>query len=200
MSCAVRKLGQFDLVFCGRQAIDGDTAQVGPQLAEKLDITQVTYFEKLESLGSGKARIRRNVGHGWELVEGELPLLVTVTSEANTPRPPAARRLMKHKSAMAPSEVQQQVAAEMEGQPPEKIEKEAAARCDALKRRGLLIEQWSLDGLEIDEDWIGLAGSPTKVHRIQSVVLTGGEYKNVPPTEDGVRDLVHELIEDHTIG
>jgi electron transfer flavoprotein beta subunit len=101
---------------------------------------------------------------------------------------------------MAPSEVQQQVAAEMEGQPPEKIGKEAAARCDALKQRGLLIEQWSLEGLEIDEDWIGLAGSPTKVHRIQSVVLTGGEYKNVPPTEDGVRDLVHELIEDHTIG
>jgi len=200
LSCAVRKLGHFDLVFCGRQAIDGDTAQVGPQLAEKLDITQVTYFEKLESLGNGKARIRRNVGHGWELVEGNLPLLVTVTSEANTPRPPAARRLMKHKSAMVPSEVQQQVAAEMEGQAPEKIEKEAAARCDALKRRGLLIEQWSLDGLDIDEEWIGLAGSPTKVHRIQSVVLTGGEYKNVSPTEDGIRDLVHELIEDHTIG
>jgi len=200
LSCAVRKLGNFDLAFCGRQAIDGDTAQVGPQLAEKLGITQVTYFEKLESLGSGKARIRRSVGHGWELVEGDLPLLVTVTSEANTPRPPAARRLMKHKSAMAPSEVQQQVAAEMEGQATEKIAKEAAARCDALERRGLLIEQWSLDGLDIDEEWIGLAGSPTKVHRIQSVVLTGGEYKNVSPTEDGIRDLVHELIEDHTIG
>ena len=200
LSCAVRKLGDFDLVLCGRQAIDGDTAQVGPQLAEKLGITQVTYFEKLESLGNGKARIRRNVGHGWELVEGDLPLLVTVTSEANTPRPPAARRLMKYKSAMAPSEVQQRVVAEMEGQASEKIAKEAGARCDALKRRGLLIEQWGLDGLDVDEEWIGLSGSPTKVHRIQSVVLTGGEYRNVPPTEHGIRDLVHELIEDHTIG
>ena len=75
---AVQTIGGFDLVFCGRQAIDGDTAQVGPQMAEKLGIAQVTYFERFVELTDRKARVRRNVGNGWEVIEAPLPLLITV--------------------------------------------------------------------------------------------------------------------------
>lgn len=200
LSLAVRKVRDYDLVFCGRQAIDGDTAQVGPQLAEKIGLTQVTYLEQLQEITDGVARIRRNVGNGWELVEAKLPLLVTVTGEANIPRPPAARKLMRYKSARAPAEVQRQVTAELEGQSEKRQQAEIARRGDELKARGLLLEQWNLDHLQADLQWVGLSGSPTKVHRIQSVVLTGGEYKKVEPTDKGVRQLVHELIQDHTIG
>jgi electron transfer flavoprotein beta subunit len=199
LSRALRQL-EYDLVFCGRQAIDGDTAQVGPQLAEKAGLTQVTYLEELQELQNGLARIKRNVGAGWEVVEGKLPLLVTVTGEANTPRPPAARKLMRYKAALTPAEVQRRVAADMDGQSEKKQEAALAKRCAELESRGLLLEQWDLDKLEADLQWVGLSGSPTKVHRIQSVVLTGSEYKKVQPTEEGIRGLVHELIEDHTIG
>jgi electron transfer flavoprotein alpha/beta subunit len=89
---AVRKIGTYDLVFCGRQAIDGDTAQVGPQIAEKLGLVQITYLERFLELSDRLARVRRNVGNGWEVLEARLPLLVTVLDTANDPRPPAARR------------------------------------------------------------------------------------------------------------
>ena len=80
---AVRTIGRYDFVFCGRQAIDGDTAQVGPQCAEKLGIPQITYLEKLVSVHDRVVRIRRNIGHGWEIVEAKLPVLVTVVESAN---------------------------------------------------------------------------------------------------------------------
>ena len=88
LSQAVRTLRKYDLVFCGRQAIDGDTAQVGPQMAEKLGIPQVTYLEEVESLNQKIARFRRNVGNGWEIVEVQLPVLVTVLDTANEAPPP----------------------------------------------------------------------------------------------------------------
>ena len=97
MSQAVRKIGKYDFVFCGRQAIDGDTAQVGPQLAEKLGLPQITYFERLVDLSGRTVRIRRNVGNGWEVLEARLPVLVTVLDTANEPRPAAARRVMRYK-------------------------------------------------------------------------------------------------------
>jgi electron transfer flavoprotein alpha/beta subunit len=93
LSQAVRKLGAYDLVFCGRQAIDGDTAQVGPQMAEKLGLVQITYLERFVELADRTARVRRNVGNGWEVLEARLPLLVTTLDTANDPRPPAARRV-----------------------------------------------------------------------------------------------------------
>jgi electron transfer flavoprotein beta subunit len=64
----------------------------------------------------------------------------------------------------------------------------------------LLIEQWNLDDIDADLERCGQGGSPTKVHRIQSVVLTANEYKNVEPTDQGVKEMVRELIDDHTIG
>ncbi len=200
LSCAVRKL-PHDLVLCGRQAIDGDTAQVGPQMAEKLGVPQITYLEELISLDRPSIRVRRNVGNGYEVVESELPVLVTVMDTANVPRPPAMRKLMKHKKSRCPAEVAQEVADEMgEGADKAAIATETEKRIKALDARGLLIEQWDLDAIEADLTWCGRSGSPTKVHRIQSVVLTGTGHKQVPATDDGIREMMAELIDDHTIG
>lgn len=199
LSCAIRRLAP-DIVLCGRQAIDGDTAQVGPQIAEKLGFTLVTYLEDLLDLRGSTLRARRNLGNGWEVVEAELPALVTVVDTANTPRPPAAKRVMKFKKARCRSEVEQAVARELAEATDGDEAAEAARRCLALLERGLLIEQWNLDDIEADLTWCGLAGSPTKVHRVQSIVLAGGAYREYPHTDEGVTNLVRELIEDHTIG
>jgi electron transfer flavoprotein beta subunit len=183
LSCAVKKL-DYDIVLCGRQAIDGDTAQVGPQLAEKLGLTQITYLEELSELKGKQITARRNTGRGWQKVKTTLPVLLTVTDTANEPRVSAAKRLMKYKKAQAPIEIK--------GDSPEKFIKE-------LEEKGLLIKQWDLDFLKADLNWCGRNGSPTKVHRIQSVVLAAKESKDVEPTKKGVEDMTHELIKDKTI-
>jgi electron transfer flavoprotein beta subunit len=200
LSAAVRALGRVDLVVCGRQAIDGDTAQVGPQTAEKLGIPQASYVEKLLEVGDGRIRVRRNLGHGWEIVEGRLPMLLTVTDAANEPRPAAARRLMKFKTAKAPAEVEREVAADLPAATDTDKAAEVEKRVEALKARGLFLEQWDLDTIKVDPATVGLSGSPTKVHRVQSIVLTASGFKKVEPTTAGVTALIHELIEDHTIG
>ena len=190
LSQAVKKIG-YDIVLCGRQAIDGDTAQVGPQLAEKLEIPQITYVEELGDIKDGTIICRRNIGNGWQEVKGKLPLLLTVSDEANEPRVAAAKRLMKYKKAKAPVEVQ--IEAKDSGA-------DADAICKALEDKGLLIKQFSLDDIDADMQWCGRDGSPTKVHRIMSVVLTAKETKSVEPTQEAVNSMIHEMIEDHTIG
>jgi len=196
---AVRRIDRYDFVFCGRQAIDGDTAQVGPQLAEKLGIPQVTYFESFVDLDGRTVRARRNVGNGWEVLEARLPLLITVLDTANEPRPPSVRRVMRYKRACTPDEVARRVAAAMPDTTDEEREVEQARRVEKLKMAGMHIEQWNLDDISADLQWCGLAGSPTKVHRVQSIVLTKEGYTEVPPTEEGIRRMVHELIVDHTL-
>ncbi|MFW5840560.1 MAG: electron transfer flavoprotein subunit beta/FixA family protein, partial [Planctomycetota bacterium] len=104
LSCAVQKLDP-DVVLCGRQAIDGDTAQVGPQLADKLDMNLVTYVEEISQGDQQKLTLKRNVGNGWEVVRVKLPVLLTVLDIANVPRPIAVKRMMKYKKALAPAEV-----------------------------------------------------------------------------------------------
>ena len=108
LSCAVRKLGSPDLVLCGRQAIDGDTAQIGPQLAEKLGLPQFTYAEEVRQMGDGRITLKRALEHGYEIVRGPLPALLTVPSSANDPRPASAKRLMKCKNARAAWELGEQ--------------------------------------------------------------------------------------------
>ncbi|MBN2021846.1 MAG: electron transfer flavoprotein subunit beta/FixA family protein [Pirellulales bacterium] len=200
LSQAIRTVGRFDFVFCGRQAIDGDTAQVGPQCAEKLGIPQVTYLEGIESLSGDVVQIRRNIGQGWEVVETRLPVLVTVIDTANRPRPPAAKRVMRHKRLRVEAEVPGLVRAEMPEASEEEIAAEAARRVEALRAAGQLLEQWDLDRIGADLDRCGVAGSPTKVYRVQSIVLTKEGFTEIPPTEDGVRQLVHELVTDRTLG
>lgn len=200
LSQAVRKIGRYDIVFCGRQAIDGDTAQVGPQMAEKLGIPQITYFEKLVDLSGHTIRLRRNVGNGWEILEARLPILVTVLDTANQPRPPAAKRVMRFKRARAPGEISMQVGKEMPQAADPLKQAQIGKRLEALQIEGLVIEQWDLDDLKADLKWCGLAGSPTKVHRVQSIVLTKEGFTAVEPTESGVSTMIHELIVDHTLG
>ncbi|MBI4580731.1 MAG: electron transfer flavoprotein subunit beta/FixA family protein [Planctomycetes bacterium] len=200
LSRAVRTIGTYDFVFCGRQAIDGDTAQVGPQLAEKLGVAQVTYFERLVDLRDRTARIRRNVGNGWEVLEVRLPVLVTVIDTANVPRPAAARRAMRYKRARTALEI----AGEVKKATPQAVEAETARevdkRLEALQAQGLAMEQWNLDDIQADLSWCGLAGSPTKVHRVQSIVLTKEGYTEIAPTQEGVSRMIHELVVDRTLG
>jgi electron transfer flavoprotein beta subunit len=200
LSQAVKTIGRYDFVFCGRQAIDGDTAQVGPQMAEKLSIPQITYLEQLLGISDRTVRIRRNVGNGWEIVEAGLPVLVTVIGTANKPRPPAARRVMRYKRARAEAELASKLRAEMPGASDDQRGAELQARARALKDKGLLIEQWSLEDIGAELSRCGLSGSPTKVFRVQSIVLTKEGYTEVPPTADGVRQMIHELVIDRTLG
>jgi electron transfer flavoprotein beta subunit len=200
LSQAVRKVGRYDLVFCGRQAIDGDTAQVGPQMAEKLGIPQITYYEKLIDLTGQTIRVRRHVGNGWEILEGRLPILVTVIDIANQPRPAAAKRVMQFKRARALSEVAGQVAKEMPDGSDERKQTETARRFAEVQADGTTIEQWDLDDIKADLAWCGMAGSPTKVHRVQSIVLTKEGFTSVPPTTEGITGMIQELIVDHTLG
>jgi len=185
LSCAVKKI-EHDVVLCGRQAIDGDTAQVGPQMAEKLGLTQVTYVEALEDLDGDVMTIRRNIGNGWQQVRTKLPVLLTVTGDANTPRVAAARRMMKYKNARSRAEIEQDT-------------KATGDTAETLEQKGLLIKQWNLDDVEADLTWCGRNGSPTKVHRIQSVVLAAKESKEIEPSDEGVAAMIHELISDKII-
>ena len=194
LSCCAKKLGKLDLIFCGRQAIDGDTAQVGPQIAEKLKIPQLCYVEEVKSLEKNKVTVRRAIEGGYEILESPLPVLLTVI-DANEPRPMNAKRLMKYKRARTPSEVRKSYAnsnyidAEVLSEKQTKLETE-----------GLLIREFSAADVDADPARIGFPGSPTKVKNVMSVVLTAGEAKSVPATDEGIGLLIHELISDHTLG
>ena len=99
LSEALKKIGGFDFVFAGRQAIDGDTAQVGPQTAEKLQLPQITYAQKILDIKKGKVTIQRKIDGGHEILESKLPVLITVLKDAVIPRPFKAKRVMAFKSA-----------------------------------------------------------------------------------------------------
>ncbi len=198
LSCAIKKL-EYDIVICGRQAIDGDTAQVGPQLAEKLGVPQITYVEKLKELNETSITTQRNIGNGWQVARAKLPALLTVTSDANEPRVAAAKRMMKYKNAKAPSEIAESLKKQNPNADEESLNVLIKEKCEALSAKGGLIKQWDLDFLKADLKWCGRSGSPTKVHRIQNVVLRSKGTKEVKPDEKGINDMIHELIEEKTI-
>ena len=190
---AVETLGRFDLIFCGRQAIDGDTAQVGPQVAEKLGLPQVTYAASIFELRDGRIVAQRALDSGLEVVACALPCLLTVVSSANQPRPASARRKMQYKLASTPLEY----AARLKQWP----EFETEAALDAyLEAYQLKIPVWSAADIGADEARVGLAGSPTQVHKINFVVLETRESKQVQPTAEGVQALMQELIQEYIVG
>lgn len=194
LSCCAKKLGHFDLILCGRQAIDGDTAQVGPQLAEKLKIPQLCYVEEVKSLEKGKVTVRRAIEGGYEVLESPLPALLTVI-DANEPRPMNAKRLMKYKRARTVSEIAKSCGNS------NYTDAEAVAEAQKkLEKDGLLIREFSAADIDADPARIGFPGSPTKVKSVMSVVLTASEAKSVPATDEGIGLLIHELISDHTLG
>ncbi len=198
LSCAVKKL-DYDIVLCGRQAIDGDTAQVGPQLAEKLGVTQITYVEELVELNGKIITTQRNIGNGWQRIKTTLPVLLTVTGDANTPRVAAARKMMKYKKALTPIEIAQKIKAENPNADEADIKELIEHKRSKLEDADLLIKQWDLDVVEADLSWCGMSGSPTKVHRIQSVILVAKETKEIEPKEKAIANMIHELIDDKII-
>ena len=187
LSAAIKKLGKVDIVFSGRQAIDGDTAQVGPQVAEKLDIPQITYAEELMSMTENEIVIKRRLDRGVETVKSSFPVLVTVHGNANDCRPRHAKLLMTNKKACSVSEV-------MERQ-------QSTEDMEALwaSKPYLKIEEWTADDINPDFERLGLSGSPTKVKSIENVVLTSKENKKINNSESEINELMKELISSHII-
>lgn len=193
LKCAIEKIGKFDLVFCGRQAIDGDTAQVGPQVAEKLGIPQITYAEAVVSLEANEIVVNRAFDLGSELVQCHLPCLLTVVSSANQPRPPSVRKRIQYKLAVTLAEIP----ALLERWP--EFEDEAALSA-YLAERGLHIPVWTVDDLDVDEAQLGLGGSPTQVYKVNFVVLESTESKEIAPTPEGIKALIDELVKEYVVG
>jgi len=184
IKCAVEKIGKYDLIICGRQAIDGDTAQVGPQLAEKLKINQLTCVEEIINITSNKVKVRRAIDGGYEIVEAKLPLLITVTGEANEPRSASAKKVMLYKNITCKAN---------ESYNDAYMHPEDGEPCGHIK-------QWNAQDIKVELSRCGLSGSPTKVKKIESVVLTANEVKNIEPTALAINTLIHELIAEHIIG
>lgn len=182
---AIKKTGNIDMMLCGRQAIDGDTAQVGPQVAEKLGLPQVTYAEEILDLSNGYVTVKRRLESGVETVKAPLPCVVTVNGSAAECRPRNAKRVMQFKYAVSPSEK-------------EKLSDELKALVD--KRPGLNLQEWSAAFVEADPEQIGMPGSPTKVKAIENVVFTAKESLCFTDDDTQIENLVKDLIANHTIG
>ena len=185
LSCALKKIGA-DVIIAGRQAIDGDTAQVGPQVAEKLGLPQVTYAECIEQVKESSLIIRRRLERGVESVECPIPAVITVNSSAPEVRPQNARLVMKYKYAMIPTEV----AAD-----PESLAATMVAERDYLK-----IVELTVNDIVCDEQQLGLTGSPTKVKKIENVVFQAKEAKRLSASDEDINELMVELIASHTLG
>lgn len=184
LATAVRKIGEYDLILGGRQAIDGDTAQVGPQIAEKLNLPQVTYAEEIIDVAEGKVMVKRRLENGVETVKAPVPCVITVNGSAAPCRPRNAKNLQKFKYAAAASELT-----------------EGDARKALIEKRPYLsIGEWNAEYVNADFNQCGLAGSPTKVKGIENVVFTAKEARNVENTDEALEDLIRELIVNHTIG
>lgn len=186
ISCAIRNFKHVDVIVCGRQAIDGDTAQVGPQVAEKLGLPQITYAEEILSADNGEILVKRRIEKGIEIVKGKMPIVVTVNGTAADCRPRNAKRVMIYKHAMSASEKQQA----------------ENVKYESLYNRipSLNITEWSVNDIKSDAQWLGMSGSPTKVKSIESVIFQVKESKKLTPSNQEMDDLMKEMIANHTIG
>ena len=184
LACALRKICP-DIIVAGRQAIDGDTAQVGPQVAEKLGLPQVTYAEELLDVTADTVTIKRRLERGSETVVSPLPAVITVNSSAKECRPRNAKRVMKYKYALATSELATA----------DEQRKNFIAERDYLH----IVEFGAVD-VNPDPEQLGLAGSPTKVKKIENVVLQAKESKSLTADDKDIEALMQELIASHTLG
>ena len=192
LATAIRKIGEYDLIIGGRQAIDGDTAQVGPQVAEKLGLAQVTYAEEILNVDeeAKKVVIKRHIDGGVETVEAPLPLVITVNGSAAPCRPRNAKLVQKYKRAMG---AQEKAAITKEG-----AELPYAGLYD--ERPYLNITEWSTADVNADLEQCGLSGSPTKVKTIQNISFQAKESKTLTGSDQDVESLITELLANHTIG
>jgi electron transfer flavoprotein beta subunit len=190
LSTAIRKIGDFDLIIGGRQAIDGDTAQVGPQVAEKLGLSQITYAEEILEIEKNKITVKRSISGGVETVEGPLPIVITVNGSAAPCRPRNAKLIQKYKRALG-------------GQEKAELTKNGGELpyADLYEKRPYLnIAEWSVADVNGDVQQCGLSGSPTKVKTIQNIVFQAKESKTLAGSDNEVEALIVELIANHTIG
>jgi electron transfer flavoprotein beta subunit len=185
LATAIKKIGMPDIIIGGRQAIDGDTAQVGPQVAQKLGLTQVTYAEEILKIEDGKATIRRHIDGGVETVVAPLPLVITVNGSATPCRPCNAKLVMKYKRATCPSE-----------RPAE------PGKYDYLyeQKPYLNLTQWSVADVDGDPAQCGGAGSPTRVKAVQNIVFQAKESKTLSGSDADVEGLIQELLNEKIIG
>ncbi len=184
LATAIKKIGDVDLVIGGRQAIDGDTAQVGPQVAQKLGLNQVTYAEEILKVENGKATIRRMIDGGVEVVEAPLPLVVTVNGSAAECRPANAKLVMKYKYAACPLEVAD----------------DDSRKALRAERPYLNLTQWSVADVDGDPSQCGMSGSPTKVKEVQSIAFQAKESKTLTGSDTDIDGLIKELLNDKIIG
>ena len=182
---AIKKIGDYDIILCGRQAIDGDTAQVGPQVAEKLGLTQITYAEEILDCTKDKIVVKRHIDGGVETVEGPMPIVVTVNGSAAPCRSRNAKLLMKYKKAMTTVEIAS-------------LSEEDKAFYE--KRPYLSIKSWGAADIDADPAQIGKAGSPTNVKAVKSIVFKAKENKTLTSSDADVESLIVELLENNTIG
>ncbi|MBL7067330.1 MAG: electron transfer flavoprotein subunit beta/FixA family protein [Candidatus Marinimicrobia bacterium] len=171
----IRQFGEVDLVLAGRQAIDGDTAQVGPQVADKIGFNQITYVSALKEFDDNYLIVERDGEVQTEVIKTGYPALLTITSQVNTPRYPNCRRMLQYfradvKDNFSNSELSTAVA------------------------NGWVIPTYSLDDLKLDEERCGLKGSPTKVHKIKSIMLKGGDLKIYGTGQTDIKQLVRDIM------
>jgi electron transfer flavoprotein beta subunit len=185
LACAIRKIRDYDLIIAGRQAIDGDTAQVGPQVAEKLSLPQVTYVEEITLLENEKITLKRRLERGIETVKAPLPCVLTVNGSAPDCRPRNAKSIMKFKHARTITERQDN----------------SEDYISLYQERPYLdIPEWSVNDIETDVSQLGLSGSPTKVKKIENIVFQAKETRRITPDDAGINTLMKELIDNHTLG
>lgn len=183
----IQKLAPYDLILGGRQAIDGDTAQVGPQCADKLNIPQITYVEEIIDIKEDEIIARRRLEKGVETVSSPFPCLMTVHGSSQACRSRHAKKVMKYKYARTNTELKSKSTDEV-------------LRSLHEKRPYLTIPEWSVEDIGAEMEKIGLSGSPTKVKSVESIVLTAKETKVLSEADADIEMMIKELIEQHTIG
>jgi electron transfer flavoprotein beta subunit len=170
LACAIEKTGAFDLILCGRQAIDGETAQVGPQTAEKLGINQITCVSKIENIDTAKKEITaiHSIDGGTEKLKAAMPLLLSFSSEGEPLRPASIKKALTYKN-ITPAE------------------------------GGKPLALWDLAAINADPQKCGSAGSPTRVKSLDSVVPASADIMYIEPTDTGIAGLIQRLTEERAL-
>lgn len=190
LSTAIKHvMPDVDLIIGGRQAIDGDTAQVGPQVAEKLGLNQITYTEEVLSCKDGKIVVKRHIDGGVETVESALPCVLTVNGSAAPCRPRNVKRVMQFKRALCEMEL-----------PKDTTWADLPYADQYEKKPYLKLGQLTCADVNADLSQCGLAGSPTKVKNVENIVFKAKESKVMTASDDDINGLIQELLASHTIG
>ncbi len=175
---AVKKIGAVDLVLAGRQAIDGDTAQVGPQVAEKIGFNQITYITGIETISKDYLIVARDGELQTERIKTPFPMLLTITNEANTPRYPNCLNMLKYFRA--------DTASQFDGN-----------QLETARAHNQVIPVWKAEDLELDIKRCGIKGSPTRVNKIESITLAGGDLELYGTDSKDIKQLVQDLRKDY---